>query len=195
MSDPAAPEIPADIAAAFAGGPAVIDAAAAAGITPPPGLVALFQPAAAPVPQPAPVPAEPEPAATHPAEDSAPAPAAAAAAPAALAAPPIRYLSAKPRSLDVKLDWPVSWNGNDYYSIKCERMSGRELDEFFDLPAEQRTFLPTIKAPAELIAELDADDQVKVREVGLSFLPRSLGLGSQSNPEVSDLSPGTSAGT
>lgn len=95
-------------------------------------------------------------------------------APAVQARPASRFVGDRPRGTLVPLDWPVEVDGVTWTVIPCRRITARELDAFYEAGPGKQLQLPTIDAPAAVIAELDADDADRVREVALDFLPRSL---------------------
>ncbi|ACL55614.1 phage tail assembly protein [Methylobacterium nodulans] len=149
-------------------------------------LVTNFEPAgkAAPeAPQAAPAPAG----AKTPRRRKSPptaAPSAAQAAPAPEAPPPPEppvFVGGKPRSAAFPLDFPVQFQGRVYDTVVMRRPTAREVAEFYDALAETGFkgfpifYTPEgDRIPFEVIENLDPDDDDRIMERLMDFLPRRM---------------------
>ena len=95
--------------------------------------------------------------------------------------PVARIVSEKPREKLVPIDFPVEFDGIVYEAIKVRRISGKELQTYFDGLGVAGVFNipPVVDCPMEVWDAMDADDQEKVDEIALAFMPRRLKAAAQ----------------
>lgn len=99
-----------------------------------------------------------------------------------------RFLSGRARELIVPLEEPIVFAGEEVHSITCRRMTGREVEAWYETPESERSPLPTAIASRDLLDALDADDFMRVQGVALGFFPRAWRTADTSTPETSETS-------
>lgn len=113
------------------------------------------------------------------------------------AASDVRFVSSKPRSETVALDWPIELDGKVVETVTISRLSVAQVERFFaeyadlkerDPAAASKLQLPMCDVDPAVIAMLDDDDGVRVSEVIARFLPRRF-------QELASASPSASGGT
>jgi len=77
------------------------------------------------------------------------------------------------RSGTFTLEYPVEYDGKVYTTITVSRLTGTQLQAFFDDERKDKR-LPIFDVPDEVLAELDADDDLKLQAFAAPFLPRLL---------------------
>jgi hypothetical protein len=89
-----------------------------------------------------------------------------------LAAPP-RFVGGKVRSETVELDYPVEYDGKTWTHITVRRMTTQEVSEVMqNAGTDKVSDFPMFDAPTAVMNALDADDDERVQEVAMRFLPR-----------------------
>jgi hypothetical protein len=90
--------------------------------------------------------------------------------------PPV-FVSTKPRSREISLDWPLRYDGKLYDRITVRRMTTAEVGQFIAAASAEdykEARLPMFDCPPEVIDALDPDDAERVNEAVRDFLPRAL---------------------
>lgn len=90
--------------------------------------------------------------------------------------PVARIVSPKEREKFVDLDYPVEFDGVVYEKIRIQRITGKELEDYFDSLGTGKAFQipPVVDCPVEVWDAMDADDQDSVDVVARAFMPRRL---------------------
>lgn len=174
-----APTIPADVATMLTtSGTPVIDAAAAAGISPPPGIVSLAPAPAAPV---AAAVAEPVPGL----QAGAAAPVALVQAIPAPANDVPTFVGNRARSRTIPLEWPLLWQGQLFEAVVVTRPTTGQVSEYFDRLMAQTEASAALRFPVfydvsgapvpDMVMDaLDPDDSDRLMEALSDFLPGRL---------------------
>ncbi|PYF05047.1 hypothetical protein BJ122_102273 [Rhodopseudomonas faecalis] len=100
----------------------------------------------------------------------------------------VRYVSDKPRSRSIPLEFPVEYDGKRYDQVTVSRMTTAQVADFMAAVHEQggKAKLPMYDCPHELLPHLDADDGERVDAAVMDFLPRALREAGASLPQTGD---------
>lgn len=98
---------------------------------------------------------------------------------------PARIVSARPRSKEIDLQWPVEFDGREYKTITLVRLTAAEVAEFqseieslLKNDPDTRVRFPLFRdesgetIPDEVMDALDDDDRFALEEAAADFLPR-----------------------
>lgn len=85
-------------------------------------------------------------------------------------APKFISIDGRPREVQVKLDWPIEYDGKVWDIITVRRVTSAELSAFIESP--EGSAFPNIDCPRDLLDHLDAEDGFKIEEMAQSFFPR-----------------------
>ncbi len=90
----------------------------------------------------------------------------------------VEFAAGDGRTKTVKLEWPITIDGNQVDTITLRRLTGRDYKALATLPAgadENAALLAIITGlPAVVVESLDAEDYEEVAAAAKDFLPRSL---------------------
>ncbi len=89
-------------------------------------------------------------------------------------APP-KYLGDRKRTVEVKLDWPLEYDGVEYKKLTISRLRGDQLLNLGKVGDDEiAIFAIMCGVPRAVIAYLDGADMSKVAEKSADFLPQEL---------------------
>lgn len=76
------------------------------------------------------------------------------------------------RAETIPLVWPVEYRGKVWTEIVVKRVTSADIKAWTDTPAEAReTAAPWIDAPLAVVEALDADDEDRVNDAAVRFIP------------------------
>lgn len=86
-----------------------------------------------------------------------------------------RFVGGKPREQVVELDWPMEFDGKIYERVTIRRLTVAEIAAFTEHAMKEGNPWPAMfDLPREVLEALDPDDQDRIADVALDFLPRRL---------------------
>ena len=90
--------------------------------------------------------------------------------------PVARINSPKERERLVPIEYPVEFDGKLYTEIRIRRITGKELEDYFETLGNGKAFQipPVVDCPVEVWDAMDADNQDAVDAVARAFMPRRL---------------------
>lgn len=104
------------------------------------------------------------------------------------AKPAATFVNAADRTRGIDLRWPVEFDGQRFERINIRRMTAADVANFLaDIETKgSAARLPIFDCPVEVLDALDADDDERLQEAVLDFLPQRLRMAFGSHPQNGD---------